>query len=108
MSQQLLRNYERREEMTTRMLLTDLSKTEMRTDFSVTTLTVHHCKRVTNCTCCSSQHTHNLVFQHCTAAITATPEFEYFSEKLGMFFLGPTASLAAISHVLPYEVNTCL
>lgn len=108
MSKQLLRNYERREEMTTRMLLTDLSKTEMRTDFSATTLTIHHSKKATPCTCFSFQHSHNLVFQHSTAAITATPDFEYFSEKLGMFFLGPTASLADIAHILPYEVNTRL
>ena len=45
-SKQLLQNYERREEMTTRLLLTDLSEVEMRTDFDVTTLTVHHSKKV--------------------------------------------------------------
>ena len=55
-SKQLLRNYERREEMTTRMLLTDLSQAEMRTDFSTTTLTVHHSKKVVHCTCFPFQH----------------------------------------------------
>ena len=32
--------------MTTRMLLTDLSEVDMRTEFDVTTLTVHHSKKV--------------------------------------------------------------